>query len=282
MIGFWDSLKEDWEHHWITVIIGLIVFIIGIITGSEYILTLLFGKEYTLPLEYGRFLILSVFLVFLFYIGYSYAKYKSEKKVKDPRQDVTNHLNYRDVEFAIYCLVNQLLESRFLIEIEPGSKHFDPCKNLVIGIDRGGAVVGGLLAKSLGLPLTVIGVRYAANSPLPDSTPTSILFRNNLVNIDLNSVQRIILIDDTIRTGSSMKIALDELLNKNKERGIIKLACILKITGYRYIIEPDYFVYHSPNSRINPPWDISHLWDFTDPSRIRKTVKLFESLCRGR
>lgn len=74
---------------------------------------------------------------------------------------------------------------------------YDSKKNIIIGIDRGGAIVGGMLAKTLGLAITTLAVSYA-NPP-----------KSNLKNIDFSSIKKILLVDDAIRKGKTMQAAWD-------------------------------------------------------------------------
>jgi hypoxanthine phosphoribosyltransferase len=77
---------------------------------------------------------------------------KSLNRAKDPSIFVGENLNYLDIESDIYFLTNNIVESNFLIFDEHADK-FDAKKNIIIGIDRGGAIVGGMLAKNLGLAI---------------------------------------------------------------------------------------------------------------------------------
>lgn len=76
---------------------------------------------------------------------------------------------------------------------------YDPKKNIIIGVDRGGAIVGGMLAKNLGLAITTLAISYA-NPP-----------KTNLKNIDFCCVKKILLVDDAIRKGGTMKAAWEKV-----------------------------------------------------------------------
>ncbi len=83
--------------------------------------------------------------------------------------------------------------------IQENQKHkiyrYDPKKNIIIGVDRGGAIVGGMLAKNLGLAISTLAISYA-NPP-----------KSNLKNIDFSIIKKILLVDDAIRKGGTMAAA---------------------------------------------------------------------------
>jgi len=119
-----------------------------------------------------------------------------------------------------------------------------------------------MLAKSLMLPPKALVL-------LPDLPPgryssdnTSDLAYRCLKNLDFPNVKKILLVDDTMRTGSTMKFAekmLVDILNKEGMSGKIeyKKLCILyqkQIAHGGAEYEPDFFVYNTKLSEIRLPW----------------------------
>lgn len=217
----------------------------------------------------------------------------------NPKDPLEENLTYQDIEFAIYCLVDQIIKANditkkepFLKEIKGKKNVYDTQKNLIICIDRGGAIIGGLLGKSLVLPVASIGIRYAANSPLSQEKgkkgiDTAVDAEKNLTNIDFQKVERILLVDDVIRSGATMNAAknlLEKYSHSNNSTIQIKIACILKEVLYTHPhqnddhVIPDFFVYHTKKHEIHTPWDLTHLWDESE-SKVRKSIPRFEKLC---
>jgi len=213
------------------------------------------------------------FIAFLLYVTYHWIKFKG---IKNPRDLIDEDLTDHDIEFAIYCLVNKIKRSNFLIEIQPG-RHglYDSNRNLIIGIDRGGAIVGGLLGKCLGLSITTIGIRYSINSPLGIyGINTPVDAQLNLANVNFKEVRRIILVDDAIRTGYTMNAAKDMLINFRNNHN---LAFELVTASILFVVDPhpqhripDFYIYKTTNAALYFPWDV----DITDIKN-----KLYISLC---
>ncbi len=146
-------------------------------------------------------------------------------KPKDPAYLIDDHLGYPDVKFAVYCL-SKKIEGFF---VKDGSGKNDARRNIIIGIDRGGAIVGGLLAKNLGVAIKTLAINYANESPeiIPaeEQDPsnikvTSIIAGKCLENIDFESVTNILLVDDAIRGGNTMLAAkhlLRTILSEKKK-----------------------------------------------------------------
>lgn len=200
------------------------------------------------------------------------------EKPKDPRNDVEESLTTRDIEFAIYCLINKLAKSKFLSPIDHRKKEFDTKKNIIIGIDRGGAIVGGLLGKGLRLATANLGI-YWANPPLVGQGEiTAIKTDKNLDNIDFSCVEKVILVDDAVRTGETMQEAINILQGKKQTHNFEHIiVCVLNVhdmPGRNVDVNPDYFVYKtkSQNKDLNLPWDELH-WD------TMKTNEKFDELC---
>lgn len=94
------------------------------------------------------------------------------------------------------------------------SQKYDPVRNIIIGVDRGGAVIGGMLAKNLGLAIKTLATAYAYPPKRDTGIMTSIRSGECLNNIIFEDVKRILLVDDAIRGGGSMKAARDMLYEK--------------------------------------------------------------------
>ncbi len=225
-------------------------------------------------------------------------------KPKDPVNLIDDHLGYPDVKFAIYCLSKKIEESDFFGDKDVNGR-YNARKNIIIGIDRGGAIVGGLLAKNLGVAIKTLAINWADRLPpiIPAEEPdplhrrtTSIILGDCLDNIDFKGVKNILLVDDTIRTGHAMiaaKSLVRDKLNKinkpfrfvcdnpdpgrtggqNENMININIACILYIQTANPIIEvPEFCVYQTEKGKI---W---LLWDTTRPEMKIKgeEKKLFD------
>lgn len=182
------------------------------------------------------------------------------KEVKDPKIDV-EELTYRDIEFSIYCLTKQLISSDFLFYADKATPELDTEKNLIIGIDRGGSIVGGLLAKSLRLTLTNLAIYYADPPITAKGIKTSIRSAKCLENVDFSRVKSVLLVDDAVRTGESLKAAI-EILKKIKathEFEYRKVSILNYPYLHRRVENPDFFVFKTKNIDLKLPWDVH--WD---------------------
>ena len=226
-------------------------------------------------------------------------KQLKDPKPKDPDDLIpfSDYLIYPDVKFAIYCLSKKIEESEFFGD-KNASNNYNVKRNIIIGIDRGGAIVGGLLAKNLGVAVTTLAINWSNDNPkdripvVPDPShrkETSIIFEKYLDNIDFRNVKNILLVDDAIRIGNAM-IAAKKLVeaklkkidkvanfvcdetNPNRAGGHdekvinINIACILYVQQANEIIGlPEFCVYQTGDSKL---W---LLWDTTRPEMKMKT-----------
>lgn len=204
---------------------------------------------------------------------------------RTPVQDVIDNLQSTDVEFAICCLLQQIVKAEFL-EIDDTRKIYDDKKNILIVINRGGAIVGGMLAKNLGLPPKTLVLLYDLPPARGAGEQAFELAKRCLENIDFNVVTRILLVDDAMRTGVTMEHAeriLRNILNEKKvsDKVSYKKVCILYQKQYSPLTEPDFYVYKTQKSGIMLPWDKMHL--FGDDKMILREYKRkeFEELCRS-
>jgi len=263
MAGFWSDLLWEIEEYRSIVILGILATIIGLLGSIPNAIRFVLGNDFPIPTWFGPLILLIILGGAIVYFVYFIVRYFQHK---NPDEIVMTSLTYYDIE----CAINKLSETigtrhGFLIEDITEKGHFDREKNLIIGIDRGGAIVGGLLAKILKIPVTTIGIKYAKNSPLGNQGyQTAIDALKNFNNIDFTNVKRIILIDDAVRTGTNMSTAKKMLEDYLTKHGFslnnidIKTACILKVLQPAHrpgLVKPDFFVFKTEISRLTLPWD---------------------------
>jgi hypoxanthine phosphoribosyltransferase len=284
------------------------------------------GQQMVFPDKYLSTIIIISSMIIIVILTYNWMKYKIKVEIQDntkviskimdelntlyshfhliknPENDVAQNLSFIDIEFAIYCLVHQIVRLEFLLKDPKDLNKYHMHKNLIIGIDRGGAIVGGLLGKSLVLPVTTVGIKYSFNSPLSHTekgasineipnTP-AIDYSSNLINVDLTNVERIILVDDAVRTGTSMKTAINLLETIKSEKNLkfeFITACVLReVMTTRPVLKdptaktrafPDIYVYKTEKLNVNPPWDLTHIWDDEETTRIQKPNPRYDGFC---
>lgn len=121
--------------------------------------------------------------------------------------------------------------------------------DLLLGIDRGGAIVGGMLAKRLGIPLRLLhrsadGKGYVESDCLKGYEG-----------------KRIVLVDDASRSGRALERAVEYV------RAVVKpsflTTCVILLTKTKYRHEEtgpsklvDCYVYHTSRTDIWFPWDL--------------------------
>lgn len=235
-------------------------------------------------------IILYMFFTIYNYIVYDWAedkvriiedRFKMSEKPKDPRQDVKENLTYRDIEFAISCLMMKLKNSGKLKKIDERDvreKNLSTEKNMIIGIDRGGAIVGGLLAKGLHLATKNVGIYWVYPSKVGVGKKTPIIPERCLDNINFNNVETVILVDDAIRSGKSMKELIRLLGEKNPNNNKFKVlkVCILDVYNLQdrdNAVNPDFFVYKYRSEDQNDAHKIDLPWDNWDPIKIKDEWK---------
>ena len=129
-------------------------------------------------------------------------KYKQFNTPRTPITEINENLQYSDVEFAVCCLLQQIVKAKFL-EVDEAGIRYDGKSNLILGINRGGAILGGMLAKSLMLPPRTLVLLYDLPPGRYSSDNTSKLAYRCLENLDFTNVKKILLVDDTMRTGDT-------------------------------------------------------------------------------
>jgi len=156
-------------------------------------------------------------------------------------------LTLADVEYAIDYLDNKLREGGFIPDI-------------IIGIDRGGAIVAGWLGKKLRLPSIHISLsdKWTVSSAIGSldegiKDPTK---RNERYK----TIQKVLVTDDASRTGVTLKRAVEYLDQLSPLKGAdIKTAVILNEeckVGAAPKTPPDFYVYQTESTKITLPWDL--------------------------
>lgn len=158
--------------------------------------------------------------------------------LQDPRKPVTKErLSWGDVSKGI---TNILL---------PYAKSFKP--DVIFGINRGGAIVGGIIAKKLNIPqVFILDINF--------DRPT-ILIEQRQDRALLGS--RILLVDDALRTGAHMRAAGEYLRNQYKNielrRMVILCLMIEEIGPERVprIPSVECYAFFTHDGRVKLPWD---------------------------
>jgi len=139
---------------------------------------------------------------------------------------VTSDFAYRDVLAGIEKLVHL-------------ARAFGP--DQIVAINRGGAIVGGMLGKDLGLIPRVMEVRMPDNEVWFDQT------------IDIQN-HKILLVDDRLTDGEHMKAGWEYLNSRAKD---VRKFVFVYIEGPRNQICPDQYAYKAKSEHILLPWEPS-------------------------
>ena len=128
--------------------------------------------------------------------------------------------------------------------------------DIIVGLGRSGAVLGGILAGNLGVkPITVIDRMYEwENDKSREVIPVS------LINLNMLTGMKILLVDAAPHTGATCKAIRDELLKANPAD--LKIASLFK--GAYTVQVPDFYIDEVEKVR-KMPWRFSHEYreDFT-------------------
>jgi len=164
--------------------------------------------------------------------------------IQNPKQDVTKErLSFEDVRLGIEILVEDALR-------------FNP--DYIFGINRGGAIIGGMVAKKLKKPLV-----YLLEVNFDKDQEKRVIEHRVGEDIPTQNRIKILLTDDTFRAGDHMSMASDYLKIKypNAE---IRRAVLLEIkfspvgpeitTRNRVPIERSAFFTY--DARVRNVWDI--------------------------
>lgn len=220
------------KRTWVSVIplISVIFLLVSIFT--QYI-----------PKQYFWYTILC--FVILFLTSLIISLYVEGKRVRDQepwhRKEllVKRILSYVDVEYSIDELIKEIIG-------------FSP--DIIIGIDRGGAIVGGMLAKYLERPLTTMSssdkwtISKSILSSLDDGIKDS--------EEGAKKISKILLVDDACRTGATLKKAYNTL--KAIPGYELKTATILneeRELGPSKVCKPNFYVYKTEQANVRMPWD---------------------------
>jgi len=165
---------------------------------------------------------------------------------------ITNHLSYVDVEAAVESLPQQMRKAQFI-------------PDLVIGVDRGGAAVGGMLAKLLNCPFT-----HMASSPswtistADGSLDDGLKEHSRLAEKWRDRIRNILIVDDACREGGTLERAVANFIGHTgfiRER--IKTAVILDELRPHKAIRVDFRCFTTYRTgagvQIRLPWDLSPL-----------------------
>lgn len=152
---------------------------------------------------------------------------------QDPNKEVTKErLSWRDVSVG------------FEKKLIPTAKELKP--DAIFGINRGGAIVGGVIAKKIDLDhIHIVNV---------DNRYREVIGHNK---IQLEPRSKILLIDDAIRTGSHMKTASEYLVDKyGKDIEIRKMVVLRQelTETSKPLCSPEYYAF-STKMWVILPWD---------------------------
>ena len=151
----------------------------------------------------------------------------------DPEKPVTtDEMEYKDVQLAITRLVDLLRPRR---------------PDIVLGVDRGGAITGGILAKQLGIPIRHL-YRLADGEGFSSGYDVSEL-KNKVV----------VLVDDCSRTGRTLSQAVTYVRSHPGLKEFITVVALFTPParrGRESRTIPDYYAYHTNRVDIKMPWDV--------------------------
>jgi len=211
----------------------------------------LFVKIFTqyIPSQYFWYTILCIMILFL--TSFSISLYAETKRVRGsdqepwPRNELVDKesLSYVDVAYAIDELVADI--RGFAPSVTP---------DVIIGIDRGGAIVGGMIAKYLECPLTTISssddwtisdTMSSLDDGVKDPTQRTDKYQR---------IEKILLVDDACRSGNTLRKAYD-ILNEKCDFNLKKVTILNEKRVHHKQITPDFFVYKTKQSNVLMPWD---------------------------
>lgn len=237
MNGSNKILREALEKTWVKAAgIGAILTGLGVFYFLAKLLAKYIPEQYFLEIVVILLAVVLFLLTFIKTIIFYFNYERKELYPKDKSESVKENLTCIDVEYAIDELIGDIK-----------SRGFEP--DIIIGIDRGGAIVGGMLAKYLGLPLTTISSSdYWTISDSISSLDDGI--KDSTKNIE----KKILLVDDACRSGDTLKKAHD-VLEKCKFKDLKKATILNEERMRRKPITPDFFVYKTDRSTVNMPWD---------------------------
>ncbi len=190
-------------------------------------------------------LILTLMTLFFAILVFKRVWLEREKPI-DRKELVTRDLSWIDVKYAIDQLISDIEYANFIPDI-------------ILGADKGGAIVAGILGKKLTIRGTMMFStdQYSISSSLgslddgiKDPTKRTI------------EINKILLVDAACRSGTTMNSAIKNLEKAIEGAGGIefKKAVILNVRGgiggHRFSKpDLDFFIYETDNTNIKLPWD---------------------------
>lgn len=161
-----------------------------------------------------------------------------DSQLQNPAKPVLkNVLTYDDVHQGIELLLAQ-------------ARVFNP--DYIYAINRGGAIVGGMLAKRLDMPLVyILEVRKDAKPQVVDHGKPAQGLKD----------RRILLVDDSVRTGTRMELASRYILKHIEKKNLMKMALLNvsiehpgRLTAeYQPVV--DKYAYFTHSGKVFLPWD---------------------------
>lgn len=140
-------------------------------------------------------------------------------------------------KFQVDFMINDLVD-----QINKNNEQFTH----IVGIANGGLNISKPLANKLKLPHKSITIRFYGDSKIHTEKPKEINFKE-LEDIDNN--HKILLVDDLIDSGISMKY-FKNTININH-----KIAVLYWNKTNKYSITPEYYCYEKPNMWIDFFWE---------------------------
>lgn len=157
--------------------------------------------------------------------------------------DRMGYYSWFSIEYRSKKLIKQIKESGFAPDI-------------IVGLGRSGAILGGILAGNMGVKtITVIDRAYKwQEEKTREVVPVS------LINLEMLRGKKVLLVDAAPHTGETCKVIKEELLKAQPTE--VKIASLFKVL---YTVQvPDYYINEVEKVR-KMPWRFSFEYreDFT-------------------
>lgn len=164
-----------------------------------------------------------------------------------PNQIISKNLTYIDVVGAIYFLEDTVRKDKFV-------------PDLVVGVDRGGAAVGGMLAKLFHCPFSHIAASQQwCLSSAKDSIDEGLKNSNTMNAKWQGQINNVLIVDDACRSGDTLETAITYIKKCTHIRGQIKTATILNELRPHKTMRADYIcfnTYKTDPQQLRLPWDL--------------------------
>ena len=151
----------------------------------------------------------------------------------DPEEPVTrDEMEYKDVQLATTRLVELLRLRR---------------PDLVLAVDKGGSIIGGILAKQLDIPIRHL---YRLANRVGFSSGYDVSELKNKV---------VVLVDDCSRTGRTLGQAVSHVRSHPELEELVIVVALFTKPGRRGQDSrtiPDYYAYQTNRVDIRMPWDV--------------------------